>query len=49
VSFGPFNDVQQARWFWLTMKEKMQRQYDIVAIHDKDGKEYYVDEQHTPM
>jgi hypothetical protein len=49
VSFGPFNDVQQARWFWLTVKEKMQRTYDIVAIHDENGKEYYIDEQNTPM
>ena len=45
IDFGPFDSEQQAKWFWLMMKEKMNRKYDIVVIHDKDGNEYYIDEK----
>lgn len=45
MNFGPFDSEQQARWFWLTMKEKLQRNYDIAIIVDKDGNELYVDEK----
>jgi hypothetical protein len=45
VPFGPFDSEQQARWFWLSMKDKLQRKYDIAVIIDSDGKEVYVDEQ----
>lgn len=45
ISYGPFSDEQQARWFWLTMKEKLQRNYEVAIIVDKDGNECYVDEK----
>lgn len=49
MKFGPFDSEQQARWFWLTMKEKLQRNYDIAVIVDDNGVEYYVDEsKNTP-
>ena len=45
IHYGPFDSEQQARWFWLTMKEKLQRNYDIACIVDKDGYEVYIDEK----
>lgn len=44
IPFGPFPDEQQARWFWLSLKEKMNRSYDIAIIHNKNGDELYRDE-----
>jgi hypothetical protein len=44
LSFGPFDSEQQARWFWLTMKEKLQRNYEVAVIVDNDGNECYIDE-----
>ena len=43
MSFGPFSDEQQARWFWLTMKEKLQREYEVTVILDDKDNEVYVD------
>lgn len=45
MSFGPFDSEQQARWFWLTMKEKLQRNYDIAVIVDDKDNEVYIDEK----
>ncbi len=44
LPFGPFPNIDQARWFWLTLKENMKRPYDVAIIHDKDGYELYHDE-----
>lgn len=44
IDYGPFDNEQQARWFWLTMKEKLKRNYDVACIVDDSGKEYYIDE-----
>jgi hypothetical protein len=44
LPFGPFPNIDQARWFWLTIKENMKRSYDVAIIHDKDGYELYHDE-----
>lgn len=44
LPFGPFSNIDQARWFWLTIKENMKRSYDVAIIHDKDGYELYHDE-----
>ena len=44
ITYGPFDSEQQARWFWLTMKDKLQRKYDVACIVDDNGKEYYIDE-----
>jgi|688.fasta_scaffold359750_2 hypothetical protein len=44
IPFGPFCNEQQARWFWLTMKEKMKRSYDIAIITDEKENELYRDE-----
>lgn len=44
LTFGPFPNEQQARWFWLCMKEKMQKTYDIAIIYDENNNELYVDE-----
>ena len=44
IDYGPFDNEQQARWFWLSMKEKMKRTYDIAIIHDEKGTQLYVDE-----
>jgi hypothetical protein len=43
IDFGPFDSEQQAKWFWLTMKEKMNRKYEIAVIHS-NSKEVYVDD-----
>lgn len=45
VDYGPFDSEQQARWFWLSMKEKLQRNYDIAVIVGKDDNEVYIDEK----
>ena len=44
IKYGPFDSEQQARWFWLTMKDKLQRNYEIACILDKGGVEVYIDE-----
>ena len=44
LDFGPFSSEQQARWFWLTMKENMKTNYDIAIIYDEHGNELYIDE-----
>jgi len=44
LPFGPFPNEQQARWFWLLIKEKMQRSYDIAIIHDEQDNNLYIDE-----
>ena len=44
IEYGPFGDEQQARWFWLTMKEKMKTAYDYAIILDEQGNELYLDE-----
>ena len=44
LPFGPFDSIDQAKWMWLSIKEKMNRSYDIAIIHDKDGYEMYADE-----
>ena len=45
ITYGPFDSEQQARWFWITMKEKLKREYDIAVIVDDNGNECYVDEK----
>lgn len=44
VDYGPFSSVDEAKWFWIMTKEKMQRKYELVVIYDDGGNEYYVDE-----
>lgn len=44
VDYGPFGSEQQARWFWLIIKEKMKRNYDIAVILDENNNECYIDE-----
>ena len=44
VNFGPFSCADEAKWFWIMMKEKMKRNYEFAIILDKDGNECYVDE-----
>lgn len=44
IDYGPFPSEQQARWFWLLTKEKMNRSYDIAIIYDENNNELYIDE-----
>lgn len=44
INYGPFDSEQQARWFWLMMKEKLMRKYELATIIDDKGNEYYVDD-----
>lgn len=44
VDYGPFSSVDEAKWFWIMTKEKMQRKYELVVIYDDGGNEHYVDE-----
>lgn len=44
INYGPFDSEQQARWFWLAMKEKLMRKYELAVIIDDKGNEYYVDD-----
>jgi hypothetical protein len=43
LKYGPFPNEQQARWFWLNMKEMMNNSYDYAVIFDKRGLELYID------
>lgn len=39
VDYGPFCSEQEARWFWIMIKEKMKRKYENVMIYNKDTEE----------
>jgi hypothetical protein len=44
IDYGPFHNEQQAKWFWLTMKEKLQRKYESVTITDSEFQyQYYIE------
>ena len=44
IDYGPFYNEQQAKWFWLTMKEKLQRKYESVTITDSEFQyQYYIE------
>lgn len=44
IDYGPFSSEQQARWFWLMTKEKLQRNYSLAIILNEETKEeVYID------
>lgn len=46
IEYGPFASEQQARWFWLSIKEQMQTAYDYAVILDENGKDVFIDESY---
>jgi hypothetical protein len=49
VDYGPFDSEQQAKWFWLTMKEKMKRNYESVVISDTEYQyQYFLEDGSKP-